>query len=364
MPSSVQVGYEVDFLPVGRKGPGGDAIALRVGDLIGGSRDDQFVAVVDGGYTRSGEKLVEHIRDHYDTDVVDVVVSTHLDRDHIQGLTAVVENLNVQQLWMHEPTTKEEDLIRSASEAASGQRKDQLQAVTASLGQSRDLATLARDRGVTVVAPYSGLVAADGALQIIGPSEAYYHELVPQFRDYRARESLVAMVGDALEAKTGKAIRETLEHETLEEGARTEPENNSSVISLIQVDGHATILTGDAGEDALIRAANQLDSLVFDWTTLRAIQIPHHGSRKNVTPSILDRYLGNKVQTKRTRQAYVSCSASGAPLHPAKRVTNAFIRRGCTVYQTAGKTKRLHHNAPERLDFVKADEIPFYDEVD
>ena len=118
---------------------------LRLGDLKTGDRDDQFVAVVDGGFTSSGELLVEHVRQHYGTNKVDVVVSTHLDRDHIQGLSVVVAELAVGQLWMHEPTAAQEDEIREAFTASSGERKNELQVITASLTDSRDLASLARD---------------------------------------------------------------------------------------------------------------------------------------------------------------------------------------------------------------------------
>lgn len=125
------------------------------------------------------------------------------------------------------------------------------------------------------------------------------------------------MVASGLEAKTGKAPGETLEHETLEEGARTGPENNSSVITLLQVDGRSVILTGDAGAEALNLAADYLDATRYEWDTLRAMQIPHHGSRNNVTPSVLNRYLGEPVQEDRaTKQAYVSCSKDGGSCTP------------------------------------------------
>lgn len=356
------VGYEVDFLPVGEGGHGGDAIALRLGDLKNGGRTDQFVAIVDGGYTNNGHALVAHVKTHYGTDSVDVVVSTHLDRDHVRGLSVVLDELGVGQLWMHEPTAHEQEAVAAALSESHGDRKDELLAITASLQDSRSLADKARELGIQIVSPFTGCSAFGGDFEVIGPTEDYYNELVPQFREFRHSDSVLGMVAAALEAE-GK-LHETLEHETLEEGARTEPENNSSVITLIRADGRAIILTGDAGADGLDRAADHLDASGFDWATLKAMQIPHHGSRKNVTPSILNRYLGEPVQPAGGRQAYASVPKNGLPLYPARRVTNAFHRRGCKVYKTAGGTKRLYHDAPTREGFRPADEVPFYGQVD
>jgi hypothetical protein len=64
------MGYEIDFLPVGDESSGGDAIALRYGNLFG-PRAEQTVIVIDGDYTDDGEALVAHIKQYYQTDVID-----------------------------------------------------------------------------------------------------------------------------------------------------------------------------------------------------------------------------------------------------------------------------------------------------
>src|SRR5664280_2714171 len=96
------MGYEIDFFAVGEKSSGGDAIAVRYGNLFG-DRSEQMVIVIDGGYTDSGEALVNHIKTHFGTSRVDIVVSTHPDQDHITGLETVLEELQVGTLLMHLP---------------------------------------------------------------------------------------------------------------------------------------------------------------------------------------------------------------------------------------------------------------------
>jgi len=85
-------------------------------------------------------------------------------------------------------------------------------------------------------------------------------------------------------------------------------------------DNHHLLLTGDAGVPALERAA---DFAEFHGLDLRAVdfsQVTHHGSKRNVGPSILNRILGPKLGSPNlTKVAFVSASKDGAPKHPAKK---------------------------------------------
>ena len=52
------MGFEIDFLAVGKEAKSGDAIAIRYGDLAG-PRENQRAIVIDGGYTDDGAALVD-----------------------------------------------------------------------------------------------------------------------------------------------------------------------------------------------------------------------------------------------------------------------------------------------------------------
>src|SRR5690606_20875205 len=108
-----------------------------------------------------------------------------------------------------------------------------------------------------------------------------------------------------------------------------------STILLLEIGGRSILLTADGGMPALARAADTLDAYGLDWSTLRFMQIPHHGSKRNVGPTILDRYLGPKGQEQKSKTAFVSTGPDAAPKHPHKKVTNGFVRRGCLVAKTA-----------------------------
>ena len=92
------MGYEIDFLSVGTGEKSGDAIAFRIW------RENYFwVFVIDGGYTESGDALVKHINHYYGTNTVNLVILTHPDDDHARGTLRVVEQMKVDNLWMHRP---------------------------------------------------------------------------------------------------------------------------------------------------------------------------------------------------------------------------------------------------------------------
>ena len=318
------MGYDVDFMAVGDGSRSGDAIAVRWGNLHG-ARGDQVVAIIDGGFTATGETLVAHVEQHYGTDTVDVVVSTHPDDDHTNGLYAVLEKMRVGCLVMHQPWKHTDDIARLFKD---GRVTDQSvgEHLRRSLDSARGLERLAEKKGIKIVEPFQGVGGYDGALQVLGPTEKYYESLLPLFRGTPEPRSLLAKAADAL-VEMAKRAAENWHLETLSDDGETSAENNSSAIVLISppsLSDKRLLFTGDAGAPALSIAADQLDTLGIASTNLRFVQVPHHGSRRNVGPTILTRLLGPKRATDAAeRTAFVSAAPGGAPKHPNKKVTNA-----------------------------------------
>jgi len=89
--------FELDFFDV-ETDKSGDAIAVRY-EIAG----RQLVHLIDGGYQVTGPAIVANINKYYGTNRVDHVVVTHCDRDHTGGLTYVLDNMEVGELWMLRP---------------------------------------------------------------------------------------------------------------------------------------------------------------------------------------------------------------------------------------------------------------------
>lgn len=361
------VGLEIDFLAVGDGERGGDAIAIRFGDL-NGRRSEQVVIVVDGGWTETGKQISSLIRDVYATDSVDLAISTHPDDDHSNGLLVVLDELKVGQLAMHLPWEHTDDIARMFRD---GRVTDD--SVRRNLRRSLDsacaLSTMAKRKGIAAVEPFAGTTGFSGAVQILGPDKGYYESLLPYFRgtpEPTRSLSILEPFRRAGMGTLGLIIRaaESLHVETLTDGGVTSPENNSSVITFIRYEETGILLTGDAGTEALTRAADQLARNGYGSAAIDFIQVPHHGSKRNVGPTILDRLVGPRLPTDvKNKIAMCSCPKD-SDKHPARRTTNAFRRRGAPVWATKGVNLRQSWNAPARQGYGPAAPLPLFSEVE
>ncbi len=364
------VGYEVDFLPVGDGEKSGDAIAMRWGDLQSGDPQRQSVAVVDGGTKDSGERLVAHIREFYGTEDVDVVVLTHPDGDHASGLTVVLHELRVGQVWMHQPWNHRREIMQVVTDGRVTQQSIEKR-WRENLRFAHELEMLAVSKGIGIYEPFAGtrgFADTGGTLTVLGPSLEYYQELLATF------ECTPPTLLDGLLIATRKSIsegvrwvRETMTAETLVDPGLNDvrPENNSSTILLLQVDDKSVMLTGDAGVPALANACGHAISLSIDPCRLALFQVPHHGSKHNIGPAMLD-FLFGKPENPHLKcpAALVSAAKQSDPRHPSRKVVNALLRRGVGVHTTQGGTTCLRHCVPQRPGWVGASSLGFFDTVE
>ncbi len=351
------MGHEIDFLAVGQESKSGDAIALRYGNLFG-NRDEQTVIIIDGGFTDDGDRLVNHVKHYFQTERVDIVISTHPDRDHVCGLKVVLERMEVGQLWMHQPW-RHSDQLATAKRA--GFRTIQLsQPLRESLEGAEELEAVANRLGIPIVEPFQDVASLDGVFRVLGPTVDFYEARLAEIKaeaDLRAKA--IAEVLRKMAEAAAKLVPESLWIETLTDAGETSPQNNTSAICLLTVEDRPCLFTGDAGMPALEIAADRLQADGFKAGQLSFVQIPHHGSRRNVGPTILDRLLGPKGQES-AGTAFVSAAPKAAPKHPAKKVTNAFWRRGYKPLATQGRAKWHYRQAPDRPDYVAVEPLPLY----
>lgn len=333
--------YEIDFLPVGDKGQSGDAIALRFSRP---DRETNAVMVIDAGFLTNGDALVEHIDRYYETDQVDLAVLTHPDADHIGGMGRVLENLEVAVLCVHRIGDRGGDSLPAADAV-------------------EELIELAESRGTTVVEPFTGHYTLGGAVTFLGPDELWYEQLVKE-QVSEAPERALRTTKTAGPLRTlGQRVLAALPMEIpFDDGGGTNPRNNTSIITLVQVDRQRLLFTGDAGVPALESAWEWFVRTTGDSTPPSFIQIPHAGSRHNGSSDLLNLVLGPTGQSLQ-RHALVSV-ASQSKKHPSPRIVNAYMRRGCAVYETRGKTIWVPGPGSPDRGWSSATPLPPMDESD
>jgi len=339
--------FEIDFFAVGGGKKSGDAIALRFG-----TPDSYQVLVYDGGTKESGRKLVEHIRKHYKTDRVDFMVNSHPDLDHASGLSVVLEELEVGELWMHQPWNYSSD-IRHQFDDERMTDKSLGRRLQEKMAAAHRLELLAEQNGTKIYEPFQGAVIG-GVFTVLSPEKAWYvEELIQDFGKSPAQKAIASEAFEevSLEAESEKWVSEDWEHESLRSNVESSAENESSVVLLGRFNDGGLLLTGDAGILALDSAVDfaaskdmHLPDLVF------FAQVPHHGSRNNVSTPVMDRIFGPPVsegEVDGEKVALVSV-AEEADKHPDRAVVNAFIRRNFSVYQTKGDTVSFNVGMGER----------------
>jgi len=347
--------YEIDYIPVGIGEKGGDSIAIRYGDFS--SPTTQNVVVIDGGTKDSGKALVEHIKAHYGTTHVDLVVASHLHNDHISGLSEVFENFTVGKLVAHCPWDYTKAIQKMTTSTAT-QRGLETR-LEKSLSMLSTIVDLAAEKGASIIQPFAGEQIHDG-LYVLGPTKDYYHQLLanfgvtPEVKDTHKIDQFVGTVKEAL-----NWMAEALHIETLSDDyPDTSPENNSSLVLLLVVDGKKFLFTGDAGKGALGKAIDFAEANNVSLNKIDFFDVPHHGSKRNLGPSILNRLM--------PVNAFISCPPKGDPKHPSRKVVNALIRRGCNPGSTRKGNTICHRSddAPQRTGWGPLAPESFFDQVE
>ena len=327
--------FEIDYLPVDAGQRSGDAIAIRIGNL-NGPREHQIVGVIDGGFTTHGESLVQHINDYYHTNRLDFVISTHPDMDHIAGLSVVLEKMEVGILMMHKPwehASAIKDFFKNRSLSASGLEER----IEKSMQQASALEDLALKKNIPIVEPFQGQEFYGGMIKVLGPSIEYYRVLLTQLEKCPEPIDIIKkLIGEGYLRKGDSKLIPDAPHLDLlcDDTDCTSAQNNTSTILLFNIGGQKILFTGDAGKSGLMQAISYAENRNTSLTDLSLFDVPHHGSKHNLTSKILSKVKAGI--------AVISASKESDD-HPAKKVTNALLKHGMPTFVTRGRNLLHHH---------------------
>lgn len=355
--------FEIDFLDVESK-KSGDAIPLRY-RINGITR----IHITDGGFQDTGDKVVQHVNKYYNyPNTIDAVIVSHPDGDHAGGLRTVLETFDVSELWMLRPWLYADELIDRFARFSNVENLiRELKEVYPNIAA---LEEIAESKGIPICEPFQGAVIDE--FIVLAPTKERYLDLVVESEKTpeaaRAAEesvqSMFANLGHLVE-KVVSFIRAAWGEETFSP-EETSSENDMSVIQYANLCEKKILLTADAGRGALTEAADYAPWAGLVLPGIDRFQVPHHGSRRNVSTEILDRWLGARLPEKledgcEKFTAIISASKEDKD-HPRKAVIRACIHRGAKVISNEGKDIRTQYNAPHREGWTAVQPLPYPEE--
>lgn len=360
--------YEIDFIGINEESKDSTAICMRWKN-----EDDSYtVGVFDGGFTKYGDQMKIIMDQYYFDDTegghIDFVICSHPHRDHVSGLKTILENYDVEMLYMNRPWQHIDALYERVKDGDIT-KKELIEHLKSNYPHIADLEEVAIEQKIPICDVFEGNTIK-GRLTILSPSKEFYLDLLAEsyktsVMENTSQNSKFQSVHMLVE-KAINFIKEIWSKDSLKENVETEPDNETSTVVLGDMEEESFLLTGDVGIRGLRCAIDYADSIgrsIKDDVTF--YEIPHHGGRHNVSPSILNELVGEIVEedTSPSKTAFV-CTGKTTD-HPRQMVVNAFLRRGVKVYTTPGQT--IHHkrgDMPEREGWTTLTDLSFQEDVE
>ena len=252
--------------------------------------------------------------------------------------------MRVDVLWMNRPWMHVDALMPYFQRFQDRQRL--FNRLRSAFEKVAVLEQLALAQGTQIMDAFQG--ARIGPFTVLSPSLPMYLRLV-------AESEKTPVTNPALEAFRALLDETVSDAEWGEESLKgdtdgTSPDNETSVVQFADVCGKKVLLTGDAGVQALTDAFGAALQMGLAISPLDWFQVPHHGSRRNLSSFVLDAWLQPRLSHCLQHSAFdaaISANTSD-PEHPRNAVVRALIHRGGRVFQTREKLHMRSIGAPDR----------------
>ena len=309
------IAYEITFFQVGNASRGGDAILIRLLD----EQQRPTIIIVDGGFYNTGERIINHLKS-LDIDTIDLIINTHPDVDHISGLLRLFEEkaLTIKKLIMNRPWR---DSNITADYFSDNRITDNSvnKRMTKAFKYAYQLEQSAIDKigESNIVHPVVGTTYFD-CLTILSPSKELYRA---KLLESDKTPTTLDTGDDHSFSKPMRSLIKYIKGCMPWVNEETAPINETSIVSLLCLPDKNYLLTADAGRnnlnEALLFKGSRSDLL---FKSINVMQLPHHGSRKNISPAL--------IRQINAQEYIISSPPQGIEKHhPSRRMVNMVLEQ-------------------------------------
>lgn len=303
-----------------------EILQAGTGDSIWVSHNKKNI-VIDGG------KSTTAIRTRYDQmpqdEIIDLLVVTHIDSDHIAGIIALIKHMKkkgethrLKHIWFNFP--KKEDIDEYS--VPEGNELTSLLLEIDGLCWNNNTSELLG----------STTEVGDIKLHVLAPD----HDVADEYKPKAPDELGVCSDDWHIDLRT---LIDNVDDDDIDEGGA----NSQSIIILVECEGKKLLLPGDSTPKELCDALQHYNKTNGTPLELDLMKLPHHGSTRNVTKNIIDEITCSNfiISTKKNKKYYF----------PNKETIAKLIR----YRESADKAINVYFNYQESLDIlgITADEL-------
>lgn len=285
----------------------GDAIIIQAN-----KNNKDLLIVIDGGKGIYGEKVVGEVEAYctrLKKEAPDLIICTHYDTDHVEGLITLVKYYKnkIKQVWMHQPQgvlleamaaipgvlerignknkvmDSNEEVIHMNYLSASDINSYRL--VLEAIKKYKELLNLIEEYNIPTTEPFAGKCSFLGweEINVIGPTEEYFNEVFPKGGNLLSllQEEYSALI---LESVSKKMVLVENPCDLLKSKSVITNTNKASVIVRFDCENGKYLFTGDAGIKSLESTVGYPESI----SGMSFLKIPHHGSNNNMSKALVD----------------------------------------------------------------------------
>lgn len=268
-----------------------------------GEEADQKHILIDAGRQWTWKNALKDRFADSGIDSLELLVVTHVDRDHIDGMLALVSDpdleIEVKHFWFNTW-----DHLQGNAIVLPDTDDDDIEPFGAKMGE--ELSTHSIDKGWSWNHQFGGKAVelsddvannairlGDITLTLLSPNRTKLEELAPKWKKECTKAGLTpgATVEDYVldddDIEDFGAINiDTLAAEAfVGDGSEA---NGSSIAFILDYKGVKLLLSGDAHADLLVKSLKSLGATPDDPLTLNAFKVPHHGSKYNISNELIE----------------------------------------------------------------------------